>query len=138
MHQIYRSCGYAIGRIARPDIPGAVRRHDQIDMLLVDVPKEKVLAEADGQDGDIDLRRALEVVRSCSLYLGIKDRITLMPYTVERAMRIEPAQRKRPPKPLWVRKSAATLVSMRHEVRPVEPFAPNAMNDYTTQSSSRN
>jgi hypothetical protein len=82
--------------------------------------------------GEMDLRRALEVMRSCSLGCRLNDRIALMALLVEHALQITPADRKRPPNPEWVQKSAATLVSMLREDQPDEPVAPTEHNAYTT------
>lgn len=82
--------------------------------------------------GEMDFRRMVEVMRSCSLGCRNSDRMKLMALTVERALPIEPAHRKCPPNPAWVMNSAAALVSMLHEDRPDEPVAPNDLNGWTT------
>jgi hypothetical protein len=83
--------------------------------------------------GEMDFRRMMEVMRSCSLGCRLTDRITLMALTAERALPIKPAHRRRPQNPVWVMNSAAALVSMLHEDRPDEPLAPNEMNGWTTR-----
>ena len=83
-------------------------------------------------EGEINLERALQAVRSCSLGCRLADRVFLMALTAELALRITPVRRKHPPNPTWVRQSAALLVSMLREDRPGEPVAPNEMNGWTT------
>jgi hypothetical protein len=84
--------------------------------------------------GEVDLRQALNVMRSCSLGCSLNDRIIMMAHMVERALHISPKtlNRKRPPHPTWLRHSAAALVSMLHEEHPDQPVAPNEANDWTT------
>lgn len=82
--------------------------------------------------GEMDFRRMMEAMRSCALGCRPKDRVMLMALTAERALRIQPAHRKRQQNPAWVRNSAAALVSMLHEDRADEPVAPNEMNGWTT------
>lgn len=82
--------------------------------------------------GETDFRRMMKVMRSCSLPCRQKDRITLLALTADRALRVEPAHRKRPPNPTWVMHSAAALVSMLREARPDEPLAPTDSNGYST------
>lgn len=83
--------------------------------------------------GETDFRRMMKVMRSCSLPCRHKDRIMLLALTADRALRIEPPHRKRPPNPTWVKHSAAALVSMLREARPDEPLAPNSENGYSTR-----
>ena len=82
--------------------------------------------------GEMDFRRMMTVVRSCSLGCRLSDRIMLMALTAERALAIEPKHRKRLKNPIWVRNSAAALVSMLCEDRPDEPVTPNEITGWTT------
>ena len=84
--------------------------------------------------GEIDLRRALELMRACSLGCATKDRIVLIANMVEQALRITPADLKsrRPPHPTWLKASAAALVELLHDTFPDQPIAPNDGNDWTT------
>ena len=82
--------------------------------------------------GEMELRRVFEVMRSCSLHCRLNDRITWLALTVERALPITPKKRKRLQNPEWLKKSAASLVSMLREDRPGEPWAPNEGNEWTT------
>ena len=64
--------------------------------------------------GEVDLRRVLEVMRACSLGCTATDRIRLMAMTAERALKIRPKNlnRRRPPHPTWVKKSAGDFVRL--------------------------
>jgi hypothetical protein len=85
-------------------------------------------------EGEMDLRRALEVMRACSLGCAVKDRIVIMANMVEQALRTSPRtlNRKRPPHPTWLRRSAATLVQVVNEQSPDQPIAPHHFNEWTT------
>lgn len=85
-------------------------------------------------DGEMDLRRALEVMRACSLGCSVKNRIVIMALMVEQALRKTPRNlnRRRPPHPTWLRRSAVTLLQVVREQDPSVPIAPHHHNQWTT------
>ena len=86
------------------------------------------------EDGEMDLRRALEVMRACSLGCALKDRIVIMANMVEQALRKTPRtlNRRRPLHPTWLRRSAVTLLQVVSEQFPDQPIAPHHFNEWTT------
>lgn len=88
---------------------------------------------ADYAEGEIGPLDALRTMRSCSLGCALNDRIMLMANLGDQFARITPPTGvRKPPFPLWLRRSAASLVQMLLEDRPGEPFTPNDANGYTT------
>jgi hypothetical protein len=85
------------------------------------------------QDGEVTLKRAIHLVRSCSVKCTWKDRLALMALAAQQTDAHPPqASRKKVQNPLWVRRSAAQLVEVCRQERPLEAFAPNDMSGWTT------
>jgi hypothetical protein len=85
------------------------------------------------QDGEVSLERALRAVHSCSVGCTWQERLSLMAVTAQQALENPPGEvQKKVQNPLWVRRSAAQLVHMYRQARPLEVFAPNEMNGWTT------
>ena len=90
-------------------------------------------------EGEITIERALRVTMSCSLGCSPLVRASLVGLTARQALSTRPREwkRQRPANPVWVKRSAATLVQWLHEEQPDEPLAPNAMNNWKTPLLSR-
>lgn len=85
------------------------------------------------RDGEITFERMMRSMRSCSLGCDVKDRVTLLALTAERALEFTaPSLRRQQGNPLWVRQAAASLVQMLREDRPGEALVPNEGNGYST------
>jgi len=77
-------------------------------------------------DGEIDFRRMIAVTRSCSLGCIFKHQVMLLAYVAVEGLRITPKtlNRKRPPHPKWVQRSAGHLIEMLRQASD-EPVAPS-------------
>jgi hypothetical protein len=86
-------------------------------------------------DGEMDLKDTLKFMRACSLGCALRDRVVLMAYAVERALRIPPRDlaHSRPPFPSWLKKSAANLFQMFKDNRHGQPWAPTYWNGWTSE-----
>ncbi len=99
------------------------------ELIARPIPEQLAKAYA---TGEIQLERALKIMRACSIGCSLSVRITLMAYTVERLLSIQPPRWKgrHPTTPLWIMSAAASLVEVLREQRPDEAFAPNELNDW--------
>jgi len=78
------------------------------------------------RDGEVDLHRMIALTRSCSLGCVFSKQMMFTAYVALAGLRFTPKtlNRKRPPHPEWVRRSAASLITMLREDSPDEPFSP--------------
>ncbi len=78
------------------------------------------------RDGEVDLHRMIALTRNCSLGCVFSKQKRFMAYVALAGLRFTPKtlNRKRPPHPEWVRRSAGHLIEMLMQVSD-EPMAPS-------------